>query len=324
MFQCNRKIKRGNPGRVKIYFTPALFALLFALCSITGLASAAGNRAPTGAASEPVVKQNQKPATIADRFIGEQLVYKISFWFFRNVAEGKVTFKEDGKGGYLAIMDARTTGAVDKIVMRRHDHYVARLALSKDGTRFITRSLFKTVTKNGRVRESRTYVDHENRIVSWINWGDGREEKSDAVGYPEGVYIDDPLGAFYNFRAGAYGPLKLGGEYKITTFPKHEKIPEIILSIATEKEMKRRLRGKKAPAKFLADATIGKDFFGSGNGEIEIYFSDGLVPLYAVAKDVAIFGDVKGRLKEVKRRIKEKPTHKAETETKNSEAKDRE
>jgi hypothetical protein len=60
--------------------------------------------------------------------------------------------------------------------------------------------------------------------------------------------------------------------------------------------MAKRLRGKSAPADYLADAMIGKEFFGSGKGEIEIYFSKGLVPHYAVAKDVAVFGDVKGRL----------------------------
>ncbi|MBE9527929.1 MAG: hypothetical protein IME99_01680, partial [Proteobacteria bacterium] len=153
-----------------------------------------------------------------------------------------------------------------------------------------------TVTRNGRIKESRTYVDYENRIVSWINWGDGRDEKSGAVGFEEGLFPDDPLGAFYNFRAGAYGPLRLGGEYRITTFPKEDHVPEIILNIATQEQMLKRLRGRDAPAEFLADALIGKEFFGSGKGEIEIYFSKELVPRYAVAKDVAIFGDVKGRL----------------------------
>ncbi len=270
--------------------------LLLSFVALSSLAAAADK--VTVVPAKSATGTNIEFATIADQFLDEELVYKISFWFFKNVAVGKVLFKKDENGGYLAIMNAYTTGAIARVVQQRHDYYVARLVLSDDGTRLMTKSLSKTVTRNGRIRESRTYVDYENRIVSWINWGDGREEKSGAVGFPDGVFPDDPLGAFYNFRAGAYGPMKVGGEYKITTFPKEDRIPEIILNIATKDVMKKRLRGKDAPAEFLADATIGKEFFGSGKGDIEIYFSKDLVPHYAVAKDVAIFGDVRGSLME--------------------------
>jgi hypothetical protein len=285
--------------KVKKITTLVSLLIIVSIAGLSGVAEGAG-KAPVASVKSvaaPEASIDGKVKTIADQFLGEELVYRISFWFFKNVAIGKVLFKEDPESdGYLAIMNAYTTGAVARVVQKRHDYYVARLKLSEDGTRFMTTSLTKTVTRNGRIKESRTYVDHENRIVSWIRWGDGREEKSGAVGFEEGLFPDDPLGAFYNFRAEAYGPLKVGGEYKITTFPKIDHVPEIILNIATKEQMLKRLKGKDAPAEYLADAMIGKEFFGSGKGDIEIYFSKGLVPLYAVAKDVAIFGDVKGKL----------------------------
>jgi hypothetical protein len=110
--------------------------LVLSVAALSGVTFAAEKAPKAGA------KAAAKTTTIADQFLGEELVYKISFWFFKNMAVGKVLFKEDpDSDGYLAIMNAYTTGAVDRLVQRRHDYYVARLALSDDGTRFLTKSL---------------------------------------------------------------------------------------------------------------------------------------------------------------------------------------
>ncbi|MBE9528140.1 MAG: hypothetical protein IME99_02745, partial [Proteobacteria bacterium] len=165
--------------KLKKITTSVSLLLILSIAALSGVvlpdvAAAADKASKAGvksvAAAEAATEGNKK--TIADQFLDEELVYKISFWFFKNVAIGKVLFKEDpDSDGYLAIMNAYTTGAVARVVQQRHDYYVARLEISEDGTRFLTKSLKKTVTRNGRIKESRTYVDYENRIVSWINWG---------------------------------------------------------------------------------------------------------------------------------------------------------
>jgi hypothetical protein len=257
---------------------------------------------PMGTVEEMEAREARAAETIraADALLGEELVYHISFWIFQDMAIGKVTLESDEDGGYVATLDAHTVGMVDKIFQHRHDIYTSYLELSPDGTIFITKSFKKTTDVNGKVRNGVTYMDYENRVMTWMSWGGGKEEKSGGSGFPEGVYPVDPLTAFYNFRIGAYGPAGEGREYRIPTFPKDEKVPELYMRITTREEMKKRRRGVKAPAAdYLADARIDKEFFGSGSGEIEILFTGGLLPVKAVAKDVAFFGDVTGTLREV-------------------------
>lgn len=283
---------------------------LFKIFSGIGLAIAVIVAAPVrpafGAAEEAAaiaaqpVDRAEEIIKAADALVGEELVYHISFWVFQDMAVGKVTFTKDENGEYVARLDARTIGMVDKVLQHRHDIYTSRLILSEDGSMFVTKSFKKSSDINGKVREGVKYIDYKNRILTWMSWGGGKEDKSGGSGFPEGVYPVDPLTAFYNFRLGVYGPAEEGREYRIHTFPKDDKVPELYMRITTREEMDKRTRRRKAPAAdYLADAKVDKEFFGSGNGELEILFTGGLLPVRAVAKDVAFFGDVTGTLKQV-------------------------
>ena len=97
-----------------------------------------------------------------------------------------------------------------------------------------------------------------------------------------------------SFRVASY--LK-GKGYKIMTLPKEDRIPEISIRMASEKEFRK--RGRKGDADFLADARIDKDLFGSTSGDIEIFFTRDMLPVQAIAKGIILFGDVKGKLREV-------------------------
>jgi len=237
-------------------------------------------------------------ASMADAFVGEVLNYRIGFWFFDNVASGRVSFRKgEGDGEYIAMLEAHTTGLAGWLTRRRRDKYVSHLVLSSDGTRFITRSFEKTSTMRGKTRHGLKVVDYEKRTVISRSWGGGKDEKKTVEAIPEGVYTDDPLCAFYNFRSGVYGPVEEGREYRILTFPKDGRIPDIYLRIATNDEKGERAGGSSRAA-FLAHARIDKEIFGSQTGDIEILFSMALRPVYAVAKDILFFGDIRGTLVE--------------------------
>lgn len=238
--------------------------------------------------------------SIAETFLDEELVYSIGFWFFKDVAEGKLSLKADGAGRYTATLAAHTNGVVDTLLRHRRDRYVAKLKLSEDGGRFVTESFEKAVEMDGKgVRRSLHTVDYEKRVVVWKSWGGGRDEKSGVEKIPEGGYADDPIAAFYNFRYGVYGTIGEGREYRIFTFPKEDRNPEIFIRMATEKELQKRNKLGKDAAEYLADARIDKDLFGSKEGDIEILFTRDMLPVQAVAKGILVFGDVKGRLREV-------------------------
>lgn len=238
-------------------------------------------------------------SSIGEVFAGEELAYDIGFWFFTGVAESRLVLKEDGPGRYVATLSARTHGVLDAFLKHRRDRYIATLRVSPDGKRFLTESFEKEVSIDGKgTRRSIHKVDYDARTVSSRSWGAGKPEKITLDPIPEGVYMDDPLAAFYNFRFGVYGGIEEGRDYRIMTFPKEDRIPEIKIRIAHEKELRRRARSS-VEADILADAKIDKDLFGSKTGDIEILFTKDMLPVQAIARGIILFGDVKGHLREV-------------------------
>lgn len=236
---------------------------------------------------------------IGGAFAGEELVYTIGFWFFDEVAQGRVTLRQDGPSSYTATLTAHTTGLVDTLLNHRRDKYVARLRTTGDNGRFLTESFEKTVEMDGKeARRSLHTVDYAKREVRWRSWGGGKDEKTGVAAIPEGMYIDDPIAAFYNFRFGVYGDIAQGREYSIASFPRDERFPEIQIRLVSEKELRKRASADPS-AEYLADAKIDKDLFGSKKGEIEILFTRQMLPVRAVAKGILFFGDVRGSLSEV-------------------------
>ncbi len=260
----------------KIFFALALF-LLSSIC--------------TPSFAETHLPKN---GTIAEAFLGEELVYEIGFWFFEEVAIGKIGLEKGENGEYVATLSAYTTGVVDKFVKHRKDLYVSRLKLSPDGKRFLTKSFDKSVTiGDNKVMKSSTVFDYEKMTMTWKSTKNGKETSAGTIELPKDRYSDDPLGAFYNFRYGVYGPHEAGREYTIYSFPKEDHVPKIFLKI----DSREKSQGPGAKGDFLATARIDKELFGSQTGDIDIVFTDRMLPIEAVAKDLLFFGDVKGRLK---------------------------
>ncbi len=254
----------------------------------------------TKAEEAPVAGEAPKsyPPSIADAFIGEELDYSIGFWFFKSVAVGTLSFKRGPDGGYEATLEAHARGVADKLLKRRRDKYTSYMYLSEDGRMFLTSRFERVITTSEKKKVKNKYVDYGKRLLTIVKWKDEGEKESEVIDFPEGIdgiVPVDPLAAFYNFRAGAYGELAPGGEYQIPALPKKDEgVPEIYFRIVTDAEFAD--RKTKAGTMFLADALIGKDLFGSDKGEMELCFDADFVPIYAVAKGVDYLGNVRGTL----------------------------
>lgn len=276
----------------------AFFTAVFLISAHVAGAAPLATQAPP----VPPVEQTQpavpsvRASTIADVFAGERMVYRIGFWFFDNVAEGSISLEKEADGTYTGTLEAHTTGSVRRIILDRKDTYVSRMRLSEDGQRFIPVGFEKTVDKNGKVRRGTTVFDYEKHVMTWKSWGGGKEERGGEVAFPEDITPYDPVTAFYNLRYGVYGPLEKGKEFTIYSFPKEDRVPRISVRIATEDEMGRMPEPVADKAAYLAFARIDKELFGSTSGDIEIYFTGEMVPVYAVAKDILFFGDIRGTL----------------------------
>ncbi|OGQ51278.1 MAG: hypothetical protein A3J24_07035 [Deltaproteobacteria bacterium RIFCSPLOWO2_02_FULL_53_8] len=259
-------------------------AALFNLCSVAASSAAELRQAA-------VVKKS----TIADAFVGEDLGYQIGFWIFSDLAEGKLSLEKGEGNDYIATLSAWTTGFTGWALKYRKDTFVVHMTLSPDGQRFISKTFEKTVDKSGDVRKGITIFDHKKRLVTWRAWGGGKDERSGSGVIPPDKMIDDPVTAFYNFRYGVYGPVKEGTRYVIYSFPKGNDVTTINLRMASRSELEAN-KGNNTQAAYLAYAQLDKDLFESKSGNVEILFNKDMLPTEAVAKDILLFGDVRGKL----------------------------
>jgi hypothetical protein len=221
--------------------------------------------------------------SIGERFSGESFTYELGFWIFDGVARAHIKMEKTG-GVYTARLTAYTTGLVSAI-RRRTDTYTARLEEVEGGRRFRTIFFEENVDVGEKTRRFVSTFDYKTRTMKWQRWRMGKLRAEGSMRIPLGEYFDDPLGAFYNFRAGVYGPVGHGREFRIRTFPRgKEKREEIYLKL------------EKTPDNpgLLARAKLAPELFDSASGDIEIEFDEAFVPVRAVAKDIFFFGDVRG------------------------------
>ncbi len=238
-------------------------------------------------------------ASIGETFDGEALKYNITFWWFKNAAVGDISLKRDGND-YLITMEAETLGVIGWVTKYRKDIYRSYVEEIDGGKRFRLKVFEKEVNIGGRIRRGVTVMDYDNMVMKWKSWGGGKEDKEEEEPIPSGVLYDDPLTAFYNFRYGAYGPIEMGREYRIPTFPK-DGVSDMYVKIVTEEEMQK--RADNPSLSYLADIRIDKELFGSQTGDIEALFSKDFLPVGGVVKDMIFFGDVVGRLVETTARM---------------------
>lgn len=251
----------------------------------------------TAGNSTPVANNNH--AHIGERFAGEEFVYKVAFWVFTDVAVGSIGIRKGENGEYIATLKAQTTGFVDRLFFHREDVYTATLKVVDNGKRFMTTRFEKSILSGEKKTRTLTEIDYKTGAISMKAWKDDKLRKSNEIKIPKGVTYDDPLAAFYNFRFGAYGPVKEGGEYHILTLPK-EQNPEIKIDIwmAPKKDFVEYSNGKDPRARYFSKFHLDKELFDSASGVIEILFNENLVPVVAVAKDILMLGDVTGTLLE--------------------------
>ena len=278
--------------------------LVFLAFAISGLALACAPEAVAESSevlrkSVPSASPTPAPPTIGERFAGEEHSYTISFWILDEVAVGKITLSRDGDV-YVATLHAHTTGLA-RWFRKREDNFTAILEETADGKRFRTLRFEKTTKIGRKTRKSVTVIDHDRHVMKWEKWNRGRLKKTGSLVFTPGTYYDDPLGALFNLRYGVYGPVEEGGVYHIKTFPKRNKEVDIYLSFATVDEFKKQLKRNRnnvvvQSASYFARVKLDKELFDSKTGKVELYFDESLVPVRAVAKDVMLFGDVRGDL----------------------------
>ncbi|PNU20833.1 hypothetical protein C2E25_05465 [Geothermobacter hydrogeniphilus] len=247
----------------------------------------------TGAASpSPVVAADPDPL---DRMLGERQSFDIAFLWFDRLASGElslVTTEEPGR--YRAVLEAKTLGLAAWLTRDRLQRYESQLRRGEDG-RLLTISHSSTIFKGkGKKRRGRTktytfnYVD---RLVEVSVERNGEISSGESLPMAEGEQPQDILAAFYNFRAGYYGPLRPGRNVRIPTFTR--KGPsEILIDVLTRSEWPKKLKIPEGDV--LCRVTLDPEVFKTGGGKVYVWFNADRIPDGGVVEKVLGMGDVRG------------------------------
>lgn len=239
-----------------------------------------------------------KKDSIAEFFNGEELIYEIGFWIFKQVAFGKLSFKAlDKKGLFMATLQAETTGLAGWISRYRIDTYRSTMEEINGGRRLRSISFEEEVKIGNKLRQRTHLFDYQKRL--WIKMRkkkDGSFERIEEE-IPSGLIYDDFITASYNFRYGVYGKIDRGKRYIVPTFPKKGASNyEVRVATKEEEERKRKREKNKDGKEFFIKLSLDPEITHSKEGLIEGWLSKELFPTEGTIKDVILFGDVQGRL----------------------------
>jgi len=234
---------------------------------------------------------------IGGYFQGEVMKYDIDFWIFSRVGEGIATFRSLGDGRYEAFHEGKTLGLVGLVTRHRRDVYRSVMGTINNGRRLIPLRFEEDVVIGPKVRKRTTVFDYAARKVT-IETQKEEGISKEEVEIPYGTLYDDPMTAFYNFRFGVYGKVEPGKIFTIRTVPRKESPQPIRLTVASrkEEEQKRSEEAEEEGKDIFIKVHLDKEFVGSLQGEVEVWFTKAIVPMTGVAKDVFFYGDIRGQL----------------------------
>ena len=244
-------------------------------------------------APRPALADALRALTVQELVAESEMVYDIAFLWFDNLADGRASFDiGERPGTYRATLEAKTLGVAAWLTQDRIQRYTSLMTLGSDGRlRSISHeSLIIKGAKNKRREKSKRYIfDDQKREVRFQVTADG------SVG-PEQVFPmgeetpNDILTAFYNFRLGAFGPLRPGARYTIPTFNRKGKGTIVVETLPDGP----RTNPFFPSSGLLCRAIVDPEIFDTGGGAIFFWFDRGVHPPRGIVEQMIGLGDVKG------------------------------
>jgi hypothetical protein len=260
------------------------------------------NASAMGAARVPATRPSAVIPALQD-ICGEQLSYDIAFLWFDRLAEARLSLSAgEVPGSFRAELEARTLGLAAWLTDDRVQRYRSELSLDGDGyLRPLSHDADMYRTKRGKLKTRLKHwlYDFSGRQVVERVRRNGRARPETVFPLGDGPLPFDILGAFYNFRAGLFGPLRAGQSFRVATFARGRP-SEIQMEILTD-EQRSSLDGLPAGGS-LVRVVLDPEVFDSGDGILFIWFDDRWRPAKVLVKNVIGLGDVRATL-----RLKEEP-----------------
>jgi hypothetical protein len=233
---------------------------------------------------------------IGQRFGGEEVRYEAGFWVFPALGGGTARFYDLGEGQFLMVHEGQARGVAGWLTRNRKEIHRAWMGAAEQGSRLIPLRLEEESVIGDWIRKKTTRYDYSAGKVSMETQKNG-EVSRETVDIPPGVFYDNPLTAYYNFRYGVYGKVAPGGAYTIRTVPRKGR-ETFRVAVVPEKEAAR-LREEdpeKTGKDLLVRIFLDQEFLGSPGGEVEVWFDRELNPVSGMVRKVKFIGDIRGRI----------------------------
>ncbi|RME41473.1 MAG: hypothetical protein D6794_00565, partial [Deltaproteobacteria bacterium] len=148
--------------------------------------------------------------------------------------------------------------------------------------------------KRGKKRYGRTktfYYDHAKRQVRVTVKRDGVVTEGEPLPMTGEAEPVDVLTAFFNFRAGFYGPLEEGRHIVVPTFSR--KGPsDIVIDILPPQQRPKKYRSLRNV--LFCRVQLDQEVFNTGGGDVWVWLDKQGMPLGGVVENVLGLGDVRG------------------------------
>lgn len=244
-------------------------------------------------APRPALADALRTLTVQELVAEPEMVYDIAFLWFDNLAEGRASFGVGERPGtYRATLEAKTLGIAAWLTQDRIQRYTSLMELGSDGRMHSIshESLIIKGAKKKRREKSKRYIfDDQKREVRYQAIADGSAGPEQV--FPMGAETpNDILTAFYNFRLGAFGPLRPGARYTIPTFNRKGK-GVIVVETLTDRPRTNPFFPSNG---LLCRAIVDPEIFDTGGGAIFFWFDRSVHPTRGIVEQVIGLGDVKG------------------------------
>ncbi len=233
------------------------------------------------------------------QMVSEKYLYYMDFLFFEKLAEGELSFSETDQANiYRAELVGRTLGIASWLAGNRTQTYTSLMELTADGSfRSVEHAANVVKCRWGKWRnKSRLHrYDYKQSEVLEEKFNDGVRTLKQKHDIPDGQQPVDMLTAFYNLRAGVYGPLERGSRLLIPTYSGRGFVDIEVNVLTVEQQDK---LGAFPSHGLLVSAVIDPEIFETDSGGLYFWFDDEGVPARGIVEDVIGLGDVRGYIAE--------------------------
>ena len=227
-------------------------------------------------------------------FAGKRYNYDVRFWWFNPAGRIYLSFQEREGGGYLALAGGQTTGFVGALTRRMTFAYRSFMTYDQELKRLVSQRFEEESIQGRRAYRSVRIFDHAQRRIRYLKPRRHLPPKEKLIEI-EGPKTVDHLTAFFNWRAGVYGPPSRGRIYRIPTMPSHGN-KETVVHFRSEAEAEERRRIEQVDLPNLLDVQLDKRIILSKTGRILGWADNSFVPNLFTILDVMVVGTVRARL----------------------------